>query len=154
MRSICLMDTSVFCNWLKIPGRDQDREEVIGRIEQYVKDGTTLLLPIAAIIETGNHIAHVADGNSRREAAQRFVKAVGDAIDGEAPWTPTPVFEIETLRTWLAEFPDCATVRRGFGDLTIIKEFERQCELHKGRRVFIWSLDGHLWGYDRAAVSF
>lgn len=148
------MDTSVFCNYLKIPGRDQDRAEVVDRIEEYLRDRITLLLPIAAIIETGNHVAHVADGNLRRQAAERFVKTVGDAIDGKAPWTPTPMFEIEALKTWLAEFPDCATEKRGFGDLSIIKEFERQCELHEGRRVFIWSQDGHLSGHDRPPVSF
>jgi hypothetical protein len=37
------------------------------------------------------------------------------------------------------------------GDLSMIKEWERQCELHRARRVFIWSLDGHLAGYDRKA---
>jgi len=38
----------------------------------------------------------------------------------------------------------------GMGDLSIIKEWERQCALNKARRVFIWSLDGNdLCAYDR-----
>lgn len=153
MRSVCLMDTSVFCNYLKLPGRDQNRDEVLGKITEYVQDGTVLLLPVASVIETGNHIARVRDGNLRRQAAERFVKAVEDAIDGDAPWIPTPVFEVEALREWLEDFPDCASRGEGLGDLTIIKEFDRQCQLNQGRRVFIWSLDGHLSGYDRPAVS-
>jgi len=39
--------------------------------------------------------------------------------------------------------------KTGLADLTIIKEFERQCELHRLHRVFVWSCDHHLQGYDR-----
>jgi hypothetical protein len=34
--------------------------------------------------------------------------------------------------------------------MSIIKTWERQCELHTARRVFIWSYDDDLLGYDRA----
>jgi len=51
---------------------------------------------------------------------------------------------------WLDEFPDSAMRGVSIGDLTIIKEYERQCELHPTRRVLIWSLDDDLQGYDRA----
>ncbi len=147
------MDTSVFCNYLKVPGKDQNRDEVLRKIKEYVRDGTTLLLPLASVIETGNHIANVSNGKLRRRAAERFVKAVEDAIDGDAPWIPTPMFEVEALRKWIQDFPDYATEGIGFADLTIIKEFRRQCQLNLGRRVFIWSLDRHLSGYDRPAMS-
>jgi hypothetical protein len=56
---------------------------------------------------------------------------------------------LEALRHWLPEFPDRATAAIGFGDLSIIKEWERQCALNAARRVFIWSVDGHFDGYDR-----
>jgi len=153
VRSVCLMDTSVFCNYLKLPGRDQNRDDVLGKITAYIQDRTALLLPVASVIETGNHIAHVPDGNLRRRTAERFVKAVQDAIDHKAPWIPIPVLEVEALRQWLEDFPDCASRGEGLGDLTIIKEFDRQCQLNQGRRVFIWSLDGHLSCYDRPAAS-
>jgi hypothetical protein len=35
-------------------------------------------------------------------------------------------------------------------DLSIIKEWERNCALHPMSRVRVWSLDSDLAGYDRA----
>jgi len=110
-----------------------------------------MLLPLAAVIETANHVAQCADGGVRRGAAARFVRLVKQAIEGNTPFTPTPFFEPEAILGWLDDFPESATRGMGLGDLSIIKEFERQCELHPGRRVFIWSLDRHLRSYDRPA---
>lgn len=148
--SIALIDTSVFCNLIKVPGRDQHCEEMLSELARLIELRTTLLLPMTAVIETGNHIAKVSDGSRRRTAAQRFCSEVGKAIDGTAPWTATPFWEVDALRNWLDEFPGQAMRGVGMGDLSIIKEWERQCDLHKARRVFIWSLDGtDLGGYDR-----
>jgi hypothetical protein len=71
------------------------------------------------------------------------------AIAGQAPWTPTPFPDQTQLDNWLTAFPDEATRGVGIADLSMIKEFERQCELHRAGRVFVWSLDQHLTGYDR-----
>ncbi len=148
--SICLIDTSVFCNVIRVPNRDQYHTDVITQLRQLITERTTLLLPMAAVVETGNHIAQNGNGAERRRAAERFVSEVTAAIDGHTPWTPTPFFEMVSIQSWLAEFPDRAMGGLGLGDLTIVKEWERQCALHRGRRVFIWSLDGHLGVFDRA----
>jgi hypothetical protein len=104
---------------------------------------------MTAVIETGNHIAHVSDGQKRRLSAHRFCKLVKDAIAGTAPWTPTPFWEFEDMKEWLDEFPDSAMQEKGLGDLSIVKEWERQCQLHRARRVRIWAIDDHLEGFDR-----
>lgn len=147
--SIVLIDTSVFCNILPVPGLDQHRAEVMQEMESLIQDAATLLLPMASVLETGNHIAQLTNGQNRRRAALRFCRQVQDAIDGTAPWTPTPFWDLERLKLWLPEFPDHAMGQRGMGDLSIIKEWERQCALHKARRVRIWARDGHLDGFDR-----
>jgi hypothetical protein len=54
--SICLIDTSIFCNVLDVPHRNQQRDEVLRQLRQYVAAPVTLLLPVTAIIETGNHM--------------------------------------------------------------------------------------------------
>jgi hypothetical protein len=70
--------------------------------------------------------------------------------DSAAPWTISrPLLDPDELGRYLSEFPDHAMRGLTLGDLSIIKEFERQCELHHARRVFIWSLDQHLGAYDR-----
>jgi len=146
--SICLIDTSVFCNIVNVPGRNQQRIEILARLKELAKDKVSLLLPLVAILETGNHIGHLADGGHRRQAAQRFVGQVEAALNGSAPWHPTPFVEATELRSWLAEFPNHASRGSGLGDLSVIKEWERQRQLNPLRRVFIWSYDQHLLAYD------
>lgn len=148
--SVVIIDTSVFCNIVPVPGRNQNRAQIIAGMKSFLEERATLLLPMAAVLETGNHIAQLAYGNQRRSTAASFCKMVLDAIGGAAPWTPTPFWEIEDLRLWLGEFPGAAMQSKGMGDLSIIKEWERQCVFHKARRVQIWSLDVDLAGYDRA----
>ena len=49
----------------------------------------------------------------------------------------------------MVDYPDHAMQGAGMGDLSIVKEWERQCDLNRARRVLIWSFDEHLAGYDR-----
>lgn len=149
MSAICIIDTSVFCNVLNVPRRNQHHGESVKALEGMIRDGDTLLLPLATLYETGNHIAQNGDGTLRRRTAGVFVAQVRAAFSGTAPWTPTPLPANEEFIGWLGEFPDRAAAGTGLGDLSIIKTWERQCELHPGRRVFIWSYDGHLRGFDR-----
>jgi hypothetical protein len=149
--SICLIDTSVFCNIVNVPGRNQQRAEVLARLRELAKENAALLLPLVSILETGNHIGQLADGGIRRLASKRFVTQVNAALDGTAPWRPTPFVDAAELRGWLAEFPDHASRGSGLGDLSVIKEWERQRELHAKRRVFIWAFDEHLSSYDTGA---
>ncbi|MBO0612093.1 MAG: hypothetical protein RL122_1764 [Pseudomonadota bacterium] len=57
MSSICVIDTSVFTNLLKVPGRNQNEAEVLRAYQEYAELGCKFILPIATIVETGNHIA-------------------------------------------------------------------------------------------------
>lgn len=148
--AIGLLDTSIFVAIVGVPTKDDNRAEVLEEMGELIKDGTTLLLPMTAILETGNHIGQNGKGGQKRMAAERFVKLVRQAIQGEAPWSiSNPPFDSVAIDQYLDEFPDSAMRGVGFGDLSIIKEFERHCALNAGRRVFIWTRDEHLRGYDR-----
>jgi hypothetical protein len=67
---ILIFDTSVLCCWFKIPGKETCGPETDSwnhsRISELVKreqkKGALFVLPVASIIETGNHIAQ-AKGN-------------------------------------------------------------------------------------------
>lgn len=148
--SICIVDTSVFCNVLKVPNRSQEREEVLAQLELLIEEGTTLLLPLATIYETGNHIAQNGDGRERRATAHRFTKQVDLALKGETPFTPTDINDEHELQHWLTRFPDYAEGGVSFGDMSIIEAFRKECDRHRARRVFIWALDRDLSSYDRA----
>lgn len=147
--TICIVDTSVFCNILGVPGRCQNKQQILKQLRKKVEGGWSLLLPLAAIVETGNHIAHVDDGNKRRNVAKLFVEQVKLALRGDAPWVVTPLPDVETWSAWLDGFPDQAMRGISLGDMAIIKTWEQQCDLHKQRRVMIWSLDKALQVYDR-----
>lgn len=145
--TVCLVDTTVLCNIIPVPGLDQDAEDVLRDFHEYIDLGANLILPMAAIIETGNHIARHGDGRQRRATAKRFVEFVRRAIAGESPFSPTPFFEPEELGRWLDGFPDHAMREIALADLSIIEEFHKQCKLNPRREVFIWSLDNHLRGF-------
>lgn len=150
--SICIVDTSVFCNILDVPNRNQDHESVLAELTERVESDDTLLLPLATIYETGNHIAQNGNGAERRSTARKFINQVGLALQGETPFTPTDVNDEEEIRRWLTDFPDYAASGVGFGDVSIIEAFNKQSRLHRARRVYIWSLDDDLAAYDRDAV--
>jgi hypothetical protein len=151
--SIGLIDTSVFCNIVPIPGMDNQRNEVMAKFREYVLENCTLLLPMATIIETGNHIAHYGNGNQRRRTAEKFINLLQGAFQNRPPWTiPQPLFSEEDLSSYLNDFPASAMQGISLGDLSIIKEFEHQCELHPQRLIFIWALDEYLSAYRREAA--
>lgn len=147
--SICIVDTSVLSNVLDVPGKNQQRDEVLERLEVLLEQGDSVLLPVAAIYESGRHISQLPNGNVRRRIAVRFVRQVELALEGEVPWTPTPIHSSETMKAWLDEFPDAAMCGMSLADLSIRKVFEEQCDLHPSRHVWVWSLDGDLQGLDR-----
>lgn len=148
--SICLIDTSILCELLKIPDRCQNTGEIATELQRKIKRDETLLLPMSAIVETGNHIGQIRDGRLRRSIAEKFVRMIQQAIRGETPFTATPFLEAENLLEWLDEFPDWAMRGSGLADLTIVKEYERQCALHRSRAVYIWAKDRHLSSHHRS----
>lgn len=140
MKAVAIVDTSIFCNILNIPNMNSSRNEVMDEFEKLIKDDTSFLLPMAAVYETGNHIAQLSDGGNRRRFAEVFVKQVEKAINGDAPWQIIRVPTLEEIGIWLDEFPDRAMRNVSMGDLSIIKEWEKAKKRTPHLRVFIWSL--------------
>jgi hypothetical protein len=148
MSALCLIDTSVFLEILNVPGKSNRHAEMLKELEEKVKLGETLLLPMSTIIETGNHIAQNGDGRERRKSGMKFVVQLISAIDGKAPFSPMNFLESDQLRTWIDGFPDFAMRGIGLGDFLIVKEWEKSKSKFTRRRVYIWSKDQHLHSYD------
>lgn len=158
MSDIVLLDSSVYLNVLDVPGFNQERTSVFERFAQSIENKDHFLLPLAAVWETGNHIAHLSDGATRRRYALDLVDDVTRAFNGDVPYRATHFPEREEFLNWLSAFPEMAMrnkskekLREGvsLADLSIIKEWERNCDLHPMSRVRVWSLDTDLSGYDR-----
>jgi hypothetical protein len=151
MSAIVLVDTSILLNVVDVLGRNQQRAAVLDALAARIDDGDHLFIPMAAIIETGNHIAHISDGGARRSAAARFAGAVRDALNDVAPWKPLNFPSHEDLSAWLVQFPDSASKKVGMGDLSIQHEWKHLCQKYPTSRVLIWTVDADLQGHDRVA---
>lgn len=156
MSEILIIDTSVFLNILNVPGRNQEIAAVTADFTDYIEANCTFILPMATIIETGNHIAQNGDGGTRRDTAQRFCEAVKGAFQGDAPWQPSEFPDQQTILSWIDNFPDAAGRNKSadktsegtsFGDLSIIEEFNSCTRKFPMSEIFIWSLDSDLQQY-------
>ena len=156
MKIIYLIDTSILLNILAVQNCDQDTARVLDEYDTYTELGCTFILPMATIIETGNHIAQNGDGSTRRKTAQIFVDMIKDAFSGAAPFQISELPSSYEILTWLDDFPNHAgrnkspsktTEGTSFGDLSIIKEFEKCCGRFAMSEVRIWSLDSDLQQY-------
>ena len=154
MGDLILVDTSILLNLLSVPNCDQDRAKVKEEFLEFTNVQASIFLPLAAIVETGNHIAHIGDGAVRRTCARRFVGMIQEAKDGTLPWKLTTTRFPEVLENWLKHFPDEVITGKGIGDLSILLEWEELCTKYPHRRVRIWTVDGEdLAGYDRVPDS-
>ncbi|EKF9565611.1 TPA: hypothetical protein NJ548_004090 [Vibrio parahaemolyticus] len=158
MSSVCIIDTSIFLNLLNVPGKNQDKAKVSKDFTEYAQSGVTFILPMATIIETGNHIAQNGDGGTRRKTAERFCLAVKGAFTGAAPYQPSEFPNSAEVLTWLDSYPQHAGASKSatkqsegtsFGDLSIIEEFKKCVSKFSMSEVFIWSLDSDLAAYHR-----
>ena len=158
MSAVCIIDTSIFLNLLNVPGKNQDLKNTVKSYREYAELGATFILPMATIIETGNHIAQNGNGATRRETAQRFCAAVKGAFTGEAPYQPSEFPSSAEVLNWIDKFPGSAGRNKSpakphegtsFGDLSIIEEFNKCVSRFPTREVFIWSLDSDLCSYHK-----
>lgn len=127
---VLVIDTSILCVWLQVPGlltcgNDADRwdyERVNNKIRNEVENKTTLVLPLATIIETGNHISRAS--GDRRPFALKFSQIIRDTVNNQNPWTTfseqTELWSDENLLKLADNFPDMAVQRVGIGDATIV----------------------------------
>lgn len=126
---VLILDTSVLCCWLRVPGKDtagpeHDRwtpERINVLIEQEKVRRSTFVLPMATLIETGNHIAQAP--SLRFECAQELAKHLCAAADAQSPWAAfteqSSLWEAAQLRKLGEVWPPLAAARISIGDATI-----------------------------------
>jgi hypothetical protein len=128
-KSVLIVDTDILCVWLKIPGFDScgpdvqrwDFPRIDGEITTALELHFTLVLPLATIIETGNHIAHAAE--LRRERALDLANLMRKAADETTPWAAfteqAELWSGSNLKTLAEVWPDLAATGLTIGDATI-----------------------------------
>lgn len=131
MKKVLIIDTSILCVWLKVPGKETcgtkgqpiTFEMVNAKIEAEKKSGTTFVLPIASIIETGNHIAHVKKGD-KKVLGDSFAQILIDAADEKSPWAAfsaqSNLWKPEKLKSLAEKWRETVISGQSIGDASIV----------------------------------
>lgn len=148
--AVYFIDTSVLCNMVPVPGRDNDRAAVIEELQQKVAARDVLILPVAAVVETGNFIAQVSDGRQRRTSAINLSAQLQLAANGQAPyifhdfsWNPAFVQRLIEGAGTGSDFVEHAVAGLGAGDLLILAEIDAY-RARTGLTVHLWTRDQQL----------
>ncbi len=132
MRKVLLIDTSLLCVWLQVPGRETAGDNkwtfeiVDNKIKEEIDKSTTLVLPLATVIETGNHIAQakITNSESKRIAAKKLAYIITYAADETSPWAAfreqIVLWEAEELKKLAAQFPNQCVEKTSMGDASIV----------------------------------
>ena len=160
---ILIIDTSILCVYLKVPqmeecGKDGDKwnyDRVSQKIVEEGRHNTRFVLPLATIIETGNHIAHTS-GDNNYKLVNDFADLVEKTIDEETPWIAfsrqAELLQGENLRYLLSKWRKSSIVEsQSLGDASIAdvaNEF-----LKMGKDVEIFTGDSGLKNYENPDVQ-
>ena len=129
MKKVLIIDTSILCVWLNIPGMDicgpdhdqWNKQRVQQKITEEQQNNSTFVLPLATIIETGNHISQAS--HSRKERADALADLMRKSADQQTPWAAfseqSTLWTSEKLKKLADSWPKLAATKLSIGDVTI-----------------------------------
>lgn len=156
MKKVLIIDTSILCVYLCVPGKETcgaednkwDKIKVDEILAKEKETKTTFVLPLAAIIETGNHIAQAK--TKRYEMAKELADLIRKTVDNETPWAlfteQSVLWEAENLKQLADEFPELASRGLTLGDATIKRVADYYAKA--GYQVEIFTGDNGLKSYE------
>lgn len=128
-KKVLILDTSVLCCWLRVPRKDtagkvEDRWD-FDRINNILiterAKGSIFVLPIATLIETGNHIAQC--NGDRFALATSLSQHLSNSADATSPWAAftdqSGLWEQASLLKLAKTWPKLAVGGTSIGDATI-----------------------------------
>lgn len=150
---ILVLDTSVLCVYLEIPGKDVcsgqinlTHEMAVNEINTKEQGGWKFVLPVACVIEAGNHIAQCT--GDRFSIASRLVTMIRAAIQAQSPWIVfqdnLDIWHPDNI-AWLDDWANHAASGLSMADRTIAliaDDYSR-----KGFEVDIFTCDSQLKAY-------
>lgn len=152
---VTFIDTSVLCELLEVPGKSQRSAEVQAELVVREAGGERFVIPVTAVIETGNHIAQAA--RDRRAAAERMVRLLRAARGSEVPYIFNELSWDDELLDALCRgdsteqtFVDLAgNGLMGAGDVAILVERDRFVARtgYSRQEVRIWTLEAVMGAY-------
>ena len=155
-KKVLIFDTSVMCVWLRVPGKETcgqgettlTYKAINDKIENEKKEGTLFVLPIASIIETGNHIAH-ADGD-KFKLGEVCAGLISEAADSKSPWAAfteqSALWSPDKLKLLAERWKESVVSGQSLGDASIVEVAEYYAQL--GCQVEIYTGDKGLKAYE------
>jgi hypothetical protein len=145
------LDTSVFVEILDVPHMNGNRSAVLAEMDARLKARIRFVLPTATVVETGNHIFQIKEGDPRRKCAAVFMSLLRKTADGEAPWA---LHERTWDGTFLTSLCDGGITgmdlaqhavhqQLGTGDLSIVAERDLYASRAQAE-VRIWTLEATM----------
>lgn len=128
-KRVLIFDTSILCCLLRIPGKDRagptgdtwDHPRVQKIVDEETKTGSTFVLPMATIIETGNHVAQ-APGD-RFSIAKALTQLIADTARARSPWAAfsdqAELWRRDHITKLVDDWPTLAASGLTIGDATI-----------------------------------
>ena len=156
MKKVLILDTSVMCTWLQVPGKETCGKDgnilthdiVERKIETGKSYGTTFILPIASIIETGNHIAH--SSGDRHKIGEEFSNLICDTADNNSPWAAfteqSVLWQPEKLKALAERWKETVVSGQSLGDASIVEVADYYAKM--GFNVEIFTGDEGLKAYE------
>lgn len=161
MRKVLIIDTCILCVYLRVPDMDDcgpdddkwDYDRVFGKIQAEIGNKSTLVLPMATLIETGNHIAQ-ANGE-KFDVANELAKIIIKVANEEEPWAAftfqSKLWNEENLIKLAEKWPTLAIQGISIGDATIKDVAEYYVE--SGYDVEILTGDQGLKAYEPSVAA-
>lgn len=130
---VVIVDTCILLVWLKVPEKGNEtgnKKLTYESIENYFNEeaavGTNMMLTVACIIETGNHIAHIKDGNSRYAAVGNFAQFIEEvASERKSPWmiysNERDMWTKENIADLARQWKERREYKLSMGDASILK---------------------------------
>lgn len=98
-----------------------DKEKVDQKLEAEIEQNTVLVLPLATVLETGNHITQAR--SKQYELAQELAKIMIAAADETTPWAAfaeqAALWEAEGLKNLADEWQQVVLQKISLGDATM-----------------------------------
>ena len=151
--SIFIIDTSYLLELFSVPGHSniQSNKEIRKRFEIAIKNSCRLYVPLPCIYELANHIAHIDDGDIRKDIASKIYNTIQLSIREYFPWNITPSTSIDELPNMFGIFANEYVLQKiSMTDTSIIQEAKRLKKKYKGSdfRVHIWTKERSIKTYE------
>ncbi len=156
-KKILIWDTSILCVYVKVPGKETcgsnenkwDYNRVKNLLEGEYKNAN-YILPIASIIETGNHITNSKKASNLYDSAKNLSKIIKDVANANTPWAAftqqDSLWSKENLLKLAEEWPREVHVTT-IGDYTIKNVAEYYAQF-AGKEIIIFTADMALKSYE------